>query len=70
MIANPPKVFHQLIEFFKRRAASALVSLSDQPQLFHNGDSVLEFLPWSVRTPFTRSYLMTRVLHVSVMGRK
>jgi SAM-dependent methyltransferase len=33
-------------------------------------ESVLEFLPWSVRTPLTRSYLMTRVLHVSVMGRK
>jgi SAM-dependent methyltransferase len=33
-------------------------------------ESVLECLPWSVRTPFTRSYLMTRVLHVSVMGRK
>ena len=31
---------------------------------------VLESLPWGVRTPLARSYLMVRLLHVSVMGQK
>jgi SAM-dependent methyltransferase len=30
----------------------------------------LECLPWSIRTPLARSFLGTRLLHVSVMGRK
>jgi SAM-dependent methyltransferase len=33
-------------------------------------ESILECLPWSLRTPLTRSYLMTRLLNVSVVGKK
>jgi SAM-dependent methyltransferase len=33
-------------------------------------ERALECLPWSIRTPLTRSYLMTRLLHVSVVGKK
>jgi SAM-dependent methyltransferase len=33
-------------------------------------ESALEHLPWSLRTPLSRSYLMTRLLSVSVMGQK
>jgi SAM-dependent methyltransferase len=33
-------------------------------------ESVLEALPWSIRTPLARSFPGTRLLHVSVMGQK
>jgi SAM-dependent methyltransferase len=33
-------------------------------------EAVLESLPWSLRLPLSRNYLMERVLHVSVMGQK
>jgi SAM-dependent methyltransferase len=33
-------------------------------------ESLLESVPWSIRTPFTRSFLGTWLLNVSVMGRK
>jgi SAM-dependent methyltransferase len=33
-------------------------------------EGILGRVPWSIRTPFTRSFLGTRLLNVSVMGRK
>jgi SAM-dependent methyltransferase len=33
-------------------------------------ERALESLPWSVRIPLARTYLMTRLLHVSVVGQK
>jgi hypothetical protein len=33
-------------------------------------EGVLGCVPWSIRTPFTSSFLGTRLLNVSVMGRK
>lgn len=33
-------------------------------------ERALESLPWSVRVPLARTYLMTRLLHVSVVGQK
>ena len=33
-------------------------------------ESILGRVPWSIRTPFTRSFLGTRLLNVSVIGRK
>ena len=45
MIANAAEVFHQLVKFFKRRAAIALVAFSDQPQLLDHRDGIIEFLP-------------------------
>ena len=33
-------------------------------------ESFLESLPWSLRAPLARSYLMTRLISVSVMGQK
>ena len=33
-------------------------------------EGILGRVPWSIRTPFTRSFLGTRLLSNSVMGRK
>jgi SAM-dependent methyltransferase len=33
-------------------------------------ERALECLPWGIRVPLARSYLMTRLLHVSVVGKK
>jgi SAM-dependent methyltransferase len=33
-------------------------------------ERALECLPWGIRTPLARTYLMTRLLHVSVVGKK
>ena len=33
-------------------------------------EAILQWLPWSLRTPLARSYLMVRLLHVAVMGEK
>lgn len=33
-------------------------------------ESTLEALPWGIRTPLARSFVGTKLLHVSVMGRK
>jgi hypothetical protein len=33
-------------------------------------EAVLELIPWRVRTPIARTYLMMRLLDVSVMGQK
>jgi SAM-dependent methyltransferase len=33
-------------------------------------EQVFEWMPWIIRTPLARSFVGTRLLHVSVMGRK
>jgi SAM-dependent methyltransferase len=33
-------------------------------------ESAIECLPWSIRTPLARSFVMSRLLNVSVMGKK
>ena len=45
MISNAPEMPHQLIEFFKCRAAISLVAFSDQAKFLDHGDGIIEFLP-------------------------
>jgi hypothetical protein len=41
---NAPKVFHQAIKLVERQPAAALGGFSDETQLFHHGNSIVELL--------------------------
>ena len=51
VVLNAPKVFHQAVKLFERWPTAALDGFSDQTQLFHHGQRIVEFLTRQWVTP-------------------